>query len=75
MTAVRAGSLAGEERAKVAAQLRKEYEAGASLYQLADRWNRSYGWVHRMLAEAGTTMRPRGYAGRVARAQASGCEA
>jgi hypothetical protein len=44
----------------LAEQLKSSYEEGASVRQLAVEADRSFGWVHRLLLEAGTTMRSRG---------------
>ncbi|BBX73830.1 transcriptional regulator [Mycobacterium shinjukuense] len=41
-------------------ELRNAYEAGASIRNLAATTGRSYGSVHSMLRESGTTMRSRG---------------
>ncbi|BBY00425.1 transcriptional regulator [Mycobacterium seoulense] len=41
-------------------ELRNAYEGGASIRTLAARTGRSYGSVHSMLLQAGTTMRGRG---------------
>ncbi|KJY42288.1 hypothetical protein VR41_08540 [Streptomyces sp. NRRL B-1568] len=52
--------LLGEERAVFAAELKKAYLNGASIRALSEETGRSFGWVHRMLAEAGVTFRTRG---------------
>ncbi|WP_424893326.1 helix-turn-helix domain-containing protein [Streptomyces sp. XH2] len=49
-----------ETRRQVGARLRKLYEEGASVRELADATDRSYGSIHRLLLEAGTTLRERG---------------
>ncbi|VBA38751.1 hypothetical protein LAUMK13_02255 [Mycobacterium innocens] len=41
-------------------ELRNAYEGGASIRNLAASVGRSYGSVHSMLLESGTTMRSRG---------------
>jgi len=41
-------------------ELRNEYERGASIRNLAATTGRSYGSIHGMLRESGTTMRSRG---------------
>ncbi len=41
-------------------QLRNAYERGASIRSLAATTGRSYGSIHSMLVESGTTMRSRG---------------
>ena len=41
-------------------ELRKAYEGGASIRNLAATTGRSYGAIHSMLVASGTTMRSRG---------------
>lgn len=48
----------GTPRAVFVRRLRQEYEAGASALELAARHALAYDTVHRMLREAGTSMRP-----------------
>ncbi|HVF05616.1 MAG TPA: helix-turn-helix domain-containing protein [Frankiaceae bacterium] len=63
--ALRKGSrVTGAERDKLAADLRKKYDAGQSIRTLASASGRSYGFVHRMLSESGATLRGRGGATR-----------
>ncbi|QIZ00506.2 helix-turn-helix domain-containing protein [Streptomyces sp. S1D4-11] len=50
----------GVARDKLAADLKKAYESGASIRTLAEGTGRSYGFVHRILTEAGTVLRGRG---------------
>jgi Helix-turn-helix domain len=54
----------GAERDKLAADLKKKYESGVSIRALAESTGRSYGFVHRILGESGTTLRGRGGATR-----------
>lgn len=54
----------GAERSKLAAELKKKYDSGASIRALAESTGRSYGFVHRMLSESGATLRGRGGATR-----------
>jgi hypothetical protein len=54
----------GGDRDKLAADLRKKYEAGQSIRVLAEGSGRSYGFVHRILSESGATLRGRGGATR-----------
>jgi hypothetical protein len=54
----------GADRAKLAADLRKRYEAGESIRSLATSTGRSYGFVHRILTENGAPLRGRGGATR-----------
>jgi hypothetical protein len=57
----------GAERDKLAAELRKKYDGGASIRTLAASSGRSYGFVHRILSESGATLRGRGGATRGAK--------
>ena len=41
-------------------ELRNAYESGASIRNLAATTGRSYGSIHSLLLESGTTMRSRG---------------
>ncbi|MBC7272252.1 helix-turn-helix domain-containing protein [Streptomyces albogriseolus] len=50
----------GPARKKLGADLKKAYDKGASIRTLAEGCGRSYGFVHRLLTEAGTTLRMRG---------------
>jgi predicted transcriptional regulator len=52
--------IAGVERERLTSTLRTQYEAGASLRELAEETGRSYGFVHRILTDAGVTLRGRG---------------
>lgn len=54
----------GSERDKLAGELKKKYEGGTSIRALAESTGRSYGFVHRILTESGTTLRGRGGATR-----------
>jgi hypothetical protein len=74
MISARPGRLTDDERARLAATMRTEYEAGAGIRQLADKHGHSYAWTRKMLTDAGTTLRARGYAGRLQTAAARGGE-
>nr|WP_184485415.1 helix-turn-helix domain-containing protein [Saccharopolyspora gloriosae] len=50
----------GLERVQLAQQLKASYENGATIRSLRAETQLSYGKVHRLLAEAGTTFRSRG---------------
>lgn len=50
----------GAARIKLAADLKKAYESGVSIRALAEGSGRSYGFVHRILTEAGVAFRTRG---------------
>lgn len=52
----------GAAREKLAADLKKKYDAGASIRALVRETGLSYGSVHRVLRESGTTLRSRGTA-------------
>lgn len=54
----------GAAREKLAADLKKKYDAGESIRSLAQSTGRSYGFVHRMLSESGVALRGRGGATR-----------
>lgn len=54
----------GADRDRLASDLRRRYDAGASIRVLAESTGRSYGFVHRILSESGTALRGRGGATR-----------
>jgi hypothetical protein len=54
----------GADRTKLAAELKKKYNAGESIRSLASSTGRSYGFVHRILTENGVSLRGRGGATR-----------
>ena len=56
--------IVGSERTKLSVDLKKAYEKGKSIRELADSHNRSYGFIHRVLSESGVTLRGRGGASR-----------
>jgi hypothetical protein len=56
--------ITGSARDKLASDLRKKYEKGASIRALAESTGRSYGFVHRVLSESGVQLRGRGGATR-----------
>ncbi len=56
--------ITGASRDKLGTDLRKKYEGGQSIRALAASTGRSYGFVHRMLGEAGASLRGRGGAAR-----------
>jgi hypothetical protein len=59
--------ITGAARDKLAGDLRKKYEKGASIRALAESTGRSYGFVHRVLSETGVSLRGRGGAPRRSR--------
>ena len=52
--------ITGAERSKLATDLKKQYDKGKSIRELADSHGRSYGFVHRVLSESGVALRGRG---------------
>ena len=65
MTELKKGTrVTGDDRNKLADDLKKRYEAGESIRVLAQSSGRSYGFVHRILTESGATLRGRGGATR-----------
>jgi hypothetical protein len=58
---VRVGArITGSTRDKFAADIMKKYERGASIRALAESTGRSYGFIQRVLVEAGVHLRGRG---------------
>ena len=65
MAELKKGSrVTGDERGQLAADLKGRYESGESIRVLAETSGRSYGFVHRILSESGTSLRGRGGATR-----------
>jgi hypothetical protein len=60
--------IAGRERIAVTEHCVRRYGAGDSIRSIASGLGRSYGFVHRILIEAGVTLRRRGGAMRKRRA-------
>jgi len=56
--------ITGSDRTKLASDLKKQYDKGKSIRELAEAHGRSYGFVHRVLSESGVTLRGRGGATR-----------
>lgn len=56
--------ITGSDRDKLAKDLKKKYESGRSIRELAADTGRSYGFVHRILSDAGVKLRGRGGATR-----------
>ncbi|QCB51100.1 transcriptional regulator [Rhodococcus sp. PAMC28707] len=50
----------GDSRERLRASLQEQYSAGASIRSLAHDLGRSYGFVHKILAESGVALRSRG---------------
>lgn len=58
--AAKGSRVTGAARDKLGADLRKKYEGGKSIRDLAAETGRSYGFVHRVLSESGASLRGRG---------------
>lgn len=56
--------ITGADRNKLAIDLKKQYDKGRSIRELADTHGRSYGFIHRVLSESGVSLRGRGGATR-----------
>jgi predicted transcriptional regulator len=56
--------ITGSDRDKLAKDLKKQYQAGASIRELANETGRSYGFIHRLLSDSGVKLRGRGGATR-----------
>ena len=54
----------GADRSRLAEDLRKQYDKGKSIRELAESSGRSYGFIHRVLSESGVALRGRGGATR-----------
>lgn len=54
----------GGQRDRLAAELKRKYDSGRSIRSLAEETGRSYGFVHRILSDAGAALRGRGGATR-----------
>jgi hypothetical protein len=52
--------IVGPERATLARDLKRQYEQGRSIRDLASQYDRSYGFIHRMLVDAKVRLRGRG---------------
>lgn len=57
----------GNARTGLASDLKKQYEEGESIREIAEATGRSYGFVHRILSESGVKLRGRGGATRTKR--------
>jgi len=64
-TTLRKGTrVTGEDRNRLATDLKTRYDAGESIRSLATSTGRSYGFIHRILTETGVSLRGRGGATR-----------
>ncbi|MET7826994.1 helix-turn-helix domain-containing protein [Streptomyces sp. NPDC005386] len=52
--------ITGEQRVRLASEVKQAYEGGASIRVLARAQGRSYGFMHDLLREAGAVFRARG---------------
>jgi hypothetical protein len=65
MSPLRKGArITGEARRAIASEVRRRYEAGESIRSLAEESGRSYGFIHRLLADDAVSFRARGGATR-----------
>jgi len=64
MGKARAARVTGAEREELSRSLVAQYGEGASIRELSASTGRSYGFVHRMLTDAGVQLRGRGGATR-----------
>lgn len=65
MTEMKKGArMTGEAREQATSAMVEQYAAGKSIREIAEASGRSYGFVHRILSEAGTSLRGRGGATR-----------
>ena len=65
MTELKKGSrVTGGDRDKLTSTLRKKYDAGSSIRELAASTGRSYGFIHRLLSASDAPNRGRGGATR-----------
>ena len=55
--------IAGQSRTQLAADLKTQYEQGASIRELARATGRSYGFIHAVLTEAQVSLPGRGLPG------------
>lgn len=61
--------ITGSTRSSLAADVRRRYESGESIRALAEETGRSYGFIHRLLADEQVPFRARGGATRRATAE------
>lgn len=55
----KAPKLIGTERARLKHEMRRAYEGGLTIMEVAEKFGRSYGNTHMLLHESGVTIRPR----------------
>ena len=56
--------ITGADRDQLTASVRRRYDSGESIRSISATTGRSYGFIHRLLTESGTTLRGRGGATR-----------
>ena len=56
--------IVGQSRTHLGADLKTQYEQGASIRELTRATGRSYGFIHAVLTEAQVPLRGRGHASR-----------
>ncbi|GAB2756293.1 helix-turn-helix domain-containing protein [Streptomyces bullii] len=52
--------ITGTARKRLAETMKEQYQRGRSIRAIAEDHGRSYGFVHRVLTEAGVSLRSRG---------------
>jgi len=52
--------VAGKERVAMQKEGKRLYNLGWSIRDISERWNKSYGFTHRILVESGVKLRSRG---------------
>jgi hypothetical protein len=52
--------VSGAARTKLAVELKRQYQCGRSIRELAREYDRSYNFIHGMLTEGGVPLRGRG---------------
>jgi hypothetical protein len=64
VTIAKGRRVTGADRDKLTRDLVSQYKSGASIRELAAQTSRSYGFIHRILKDAGVQLRGRGGATR-----------
>jgi transposase len=60
MSVARNARISGAQRARLGGEISRAYGKGASVREIAARYGRSYGSVHRLLVENEVALRGRG---------------
>ncbi len=59
-TAKKGARIVGADRERLASLVKRSYDGGDSIRDIAAATGRSYGFVHRVLVESGAPLRSRG---------------